>query len=771
MPARFESVMIISKPIVAKPCFALLLCALVASSLSAQSSGRNPHLAYMYPAGCERGMTCEVVVGGQYLKDADEVYVSGEGVEVEIVQWYRPLTAGEYNNLQTKFRETRERLIGQAALRGRNELPTDAEVAEEAGITEDQLREMEIYRRRDRDPKRQPNEQLEEEVTLRLTVALEAELGKREIRFLTENAISNPIWLHLDRWIETRESEPNNLVATDVVGRLPIVINGQIMPGDVDRFRLEAKAGMHLVVQVAARDVIPYLADAVPGWFQAVVRILDEAGDEVSFADSFYYRQDPMLHFEVPRDGRYTIEIRDALFRGREDFVYRMTVGEIPIITSVYPLGARVESETTVQLRGWNLVRSEQTIQTMSRRQYQPVQWYSSIQGDHSVHFPLQIDHWPEVFEEASNDDRQTAQEISTRMTINGRIDPPGDKDVYWIKGGGRFVAEIHARRLGSPLDSMLTLTDEDGNEIAFNDDHTDQSQAMLTHHADSHLTASGSSQKNYYLTVSDVQGNGGPDFGYRLQLRAPQADYELRVVPSTIIARAGQVVPITVFALRTDGFDQDIDVSLIDPPLGFRIDGGLIPGSVDRVRMTLTVPETPPGDAVTLEMQGTAPRRLRSRAKIVRQAVPAEHMMQAFIWYHLVPVDRWSVVVSGRPGARMPLRVAMPSHWITLPIGGEFHLPAMPVSGNIPVDQLFIEMNEAPDGISASIATDQAGATAIKFEVAGDRIEPGLRGNLLLSVYREYTPEPSEDDPAPKPRRTDYGYLPAIPFEITERR
>ena len=76
-------------------------------------------------------------------------------------------------------------------------------------------------------------------------------------------------------------------------------------------------------------------------------------------------------------------------------------------------------------------------------------------------------------------------------MTINGRIDHPGDRDVFLIKGGGRLVAEIHARRLGSPLDSVLTLTDADGNEIAFNDDHKDMSQAMLTHDADSHLTAS----------------------------------------------------------------------------------------------------------------------------------------------------------------------------------------------------------------------------------------------------------------------------------------
>ncbi len=752
-------------------CAVLLLCAVASAPALAQNRGRAPHLAYVFPAGCERGMTCEVVVGGQYLKDASEVYVSGEGVKVEILRWYRPLTAGEYNNLNMKFRETRERLMGQAVLRGSNNNPTDEEIAEAAGITEEQLREMEIYRRRDRDPKRQPNDQLEEEVTLRITASLEAAVGKRELRFLSDNAISNPIWFHVDRWMETRESEPNDLVATEVTGRFPLVINGQIMPGDVDRFRMEAKQGMKLVVHVAAREVIPYLADAVPGWFQAVVRMTDEAGDEVSFADSFYYRQDPLLYFEVPRDGRYTLEIRDALFRGREDFVYRITVGEIPFVTSVFPLGARVESESTIQLRGWNLTRTEQKIRTMSRQQYRPQRWYSSIQGDHAVRFPLQIDHWPEVMEEATNNDRETAQEISTRMTVNGRIDEPGDVDIYRINATGRIIAEIHARRLGSPLDSMLTLTDAQGNEVAFNDDYKDLSQAMLTHHADSHLEASVGSRSDYYLTVTDAQGNGGPDFGYRLHLRPPQADYELRVVPSSIIARAGQVVPISVFALRKDGFDQDIDLSLVDPPPGYRLDGGMIPGTSDQIRMTLTVPQKPTETAITLQMEGSAPRRLRSRSKIVRPAIPAENMMQAFIWYHLVPVENWNVMVSGRPGADMPLKIAMPEDGIELPRDGAFLLRAMINAQRTPVDQLYVELYEAPEGITASIVPDAVGGAAIKLEVSGEKIQPGERGNLLLSVYKEFTPEPTEADPAPKPRRTDYGFLPAMPFEVTSQR
>ena len=752
--------------------FVLTITTVAISDAWAQSRRRDPHIAYAYPAGCQRGQSCEIVVGGQYLKEVTDLHVAGKGVEVEIVKWYRPMSNGEYNNLRMALGEARERLIEQREMNRIEGKPSEAEVALAAGITDYQLREMEIYRQRERDPKRQPNDQLEEEVTLKLTVAGDAASGKRELRFLTDTAISNPLWLHVGEWPEVREFEPNDDVPDSQIERLPVVVNGQIMPGDVDRFTFQARAGTRLVIAVAAREVIPYLADAVPGWFQAVLRVTDAGGDEVSFADSFHYRQDPVMYLEVPRDGQYTVEIRDSLFRGREDFVYRITIGEIPFLTSVFPLGARVDSKLNVQLHGWNLTKTEMEVETLSRRQYRPVRWYSAPQGSgNTVRFPLQIDHWPEVIDQEPNNDRASAQEISTRMTINGRIDRPGDEDVFLIKGGGRMVAEIHARRLGSPLDSMLTLTDAEGNEVAFNDDHKDRSQAMLTHHADSHLETSIPAKGNYYLRVTDAQRNGGPEFSYRLCMRAPQADYELRVVPSSIIARAGQVVPITVFALRKDGFDQDVELRLLDPPTGFRLDGGIIPGEADQARMTLTVPNTAAKEPVSLEMEGSARRRIRSRSMIVRPAIPAENMMQAFIWYHLVPVENWNIVVSGKPGAKMPVQIVMPSPRITVPRGGELVLQLMPLAKNVPTDQLHVQLSEAPAGMSAEIVADPMRGFGVELSTSAEEIEPGLRGNLLLSVYKEYTPKPTEADPSPRTRRTDYGYLPAIPFEVSQRK
>jgi hypothetical protein len=123
----------------------------------------------------------------------------------------------------------------------------------------------------------------------------------------------------------------------------------------VDRYRFEAGKGQKLVISAAARDLMPYLADAVPGWFQASLSVYDWQGKEVAFADHYRFHPDPVLFFEVLRDGEYILQIRDSIYRGREDFVYRLTAGEVPFVTGIFPLGGPAGAPTIVQVTGWNL--------------------------------------------------------------------------------------------------------------------------------------------------------------------------------------------------------------------------------------------------------------------------------------------------------------------------------------------------------------------------------------------------------------------------------
>ena len=587
---------------------------------------KDPHIGYAYPAGGRQNSVFDVVVGGQFIKEANGVYISGGGVKAEVVKWYRPLTQGEYVGLSMKINFKREELEEEQKKTGKTEPITDEMIYKIVGITENDLKEMEIYRKRDADPKRQLNDQIAEELTLRITIDAKAELGKREMRLLTPGYMSNPIWFQVSQWEERRETEPNDETPDPVIGStLPVVVNGQIMPGESDRFSFTARKGTRLVIATDARELMPYLADAVPGWFQAVLALYDSQGNEVAYAGAYYYRQDPVIYYEVPADGTYVVEIRDSIYRGREDFVYRITLGQLPFVTGIFPLGARAGQEVTVELQGWNLVETQLKLKAQVDRN-NPIRWYSIPQTDKvSVRFPLRIDMTSELPDQEPNDRAETAQAIELPIIINGRIDRPGDKDVFRFDAVGKVVAEVYARRAGSPLDSAVSVTDATGAEIGFNDDFKDEAQALITHHADSLLTAVMSGKGPYCLHLSDAQRMGGKDFIYRLYVRAPRPDFDLRVVPSCIVARPGAVVPITVHAVRREGFDDPIHLSLIEPPEGFKLDGAVVPGKADQVRLTLTIPPVAPKEPFLLEMDGQslgstrtpavhAPRRPRGK-------------------------------------------------------------------------------------------------------------------------------------------------------------
>jgi hypothetical protein len=51
----------------------------------------GPHIAYVYPAGGRQGTTFEVNVGGQFLTSTTQVYITGNGVQAQVLDSTRPM--------------------------------------------------------------------------------------------------------------------------------------------------------------------------------------------------------------------------------------------------------------------------------------------------------------------------------------------------------------------------------------------------------------------------------------------------------------------------------------------------------------------------------------------------------------------------------------------------------------------------------------------------------------------------------------------------------
>ena len=74
------------------------------------------------------------------------------------------------------------------------------------------------------------------------------------------------------------------------------------------------------------------------------------------------------------------------------------------------------------------------------------------------------------------------------------------------------------------------------------------------------------------------------------------------------------------------------------------------MPAGKDVADVTLSVPSSASEQPVVLHVEGTAIVDEESGQKLTTEAVPAEDMMQAFIYRHLVPVDQLLVDVRTVP-------------------------------------------------------------------------------------------------------------------------
>ena len=777
----------------------LLVVAIVLLAQSAVQAQNAPRAGYVYPAGGRQGDTFKVQVGGQYLASVTEAYVSGEGVQATILDYDRPLPQKEANALNTKAQELQSQV---KALNGRmrelqkvnapgakvqeSQKPANApETLKEIAAVRAQIAELEsqavgIRSRVAASRKRMMNPVLSEFLTLEVTIAPDAPLGNRQLRLASVAGLSNPLVFCVGRLSEFTENEADD-VPTRIT--LPATVNGQMVPnatdrlqqgrpgqqftpGDIDQYQFQARKGQNLVVAVSARHLIPYLADAVPGWFQAVVTLYDAKGKELAYDDDYRFHPDPVLHCRIPDDGEYIIEIKDAVYRGREDFVYRISLGELPFVTGVFPLGGRVGTQTDVSVAGWNLPTNKLTVDANS----QSARPKGARPGIHNLRFissvPFAMDSLPESVETQDFASLpQDTQQVDLPVVVNGRIDRSDDVDTFRFAGhaGETIVAETIARRLDSPLDSLLRLTDPNGKQLAFNDDHEDKGSGLDTHHADSFIRTTLPADGTYFVQVSDAQHQGGTEYAYRLRISPPRPDFDLRIVPSGIGIRAGQTVPFTVYALRKDGFSGEIKLSLKDAPAGFTLKGGVVQAKQDKAQVTLTAPLNPLPEPLSLSLEG---RATIEGQQVVHAATPADDMMQAFAYRHLVPAQDLKVLVLDRRGGQPPrILTALPLRVLT---GGIARVQVEMLSLRF-FENVRFELVDPPEGIVLQDVSIYPQTADLTLQFDADKIKSGTKGNVIVGVSGERTPlAAAQPRPAVK-RRISLGSLQAITFEIAE--
>ncbi len=613
-----------------------------------------PKPGYYHPSSVQCGTKTRVIMGGDAVSGVQGAWITGEGARVTriVVVPRQPRSTGKgqhqfvlnwmYDILEENpvVKQTPHRPLPPEALKEN----TDWQECNWWHFMEDRDNlELQTIARFLFTPNRypQPTPALDNLVIFDVEVDADAPPGRRDIIIYDGRSASAPHPFFITR--EPHVAEPFFVIPPRNFPRnplsvslhlppnippqtLPIHIDGQIWPGEVDAYTLRLEEGQQLVCSLVGRELFPYLGDAVPGFFNPVLSLCDKNDHEVAFADDFYYLPDPVLTYKVPAAGLYTLKVYDNLYRGGPNFVYTV------------------------------FCRDAET----DRPLYTPKERAFNCYPQPAAFIPPKP---------------KSALGLVVRT---GSIDMPGRKDRHFveIKEPGTWHFELYARREGSPLDGVLDLYGPMGSlplsvapRLATWDDTPGRlyevknvgsaslpiiKTNMLYEgtipqaECDPSGTWTIKDPGKYCVTVSDRAGLGGEHYDYTLCMSPAEPSFEVFSLVSACRVDNGRA-RFKACVLRKDGFDGDIS---FDSTPDYDVNGCFI-GDALETSVTIKFKTRWQGlKRFDLTASGELPDGKEIRVRVT----PTDPGEQAFAYSHLLPAQGFYFGVAGT-STREPTR------------------------------------------------------------------------------------------------------------------
>jgi hypothetical protein len=285
-----------------------------------------------------------------------------------------------------------------------------------------------------------------------LTIPPTASAGLYTIAVKTPAGTSATLPFIVDLYTPVTVLEGQDSPRTAPLVKLPTTVIGSIdRAGAVHYCRFEGAAGQEIAVQAIA---------SVPGSkFEPVMQLLDANGQVLAESEN------GLLGYRLATAATLTLSIRDREFRGDKAMSYRLHMGDMPLVTGVFPLGVQRGTETEVTVAGVNLggtrsvrVKAGADAALGSRLPLAIVAPGGTPLGNLTV----VVGEFPEVV--ASSE----AVTLPVPGTANGCIETPRRTDTFQFtaKQGQRLLLEVEAQRIGSPLDSYIEILDAKGHAL-----------------------------------------------------------------------------------------------------------------------------------------------------------------------------------------------------------------------------------------------------------------------------------------------------------------
>jgi hypothetical protein len=429
-------------------------------------------------------------------------------------------------------------------------------------------------------------------VTAKLTISSEAVLGSHEMRVISPEGVSNPLTIRVTDTPEIVEAGGKHSLTNAQEVNLPTGILGKVGEADqTDFFKFFARKNEHLIFDVQASR-LGFALDSS-------LAILDSNGKELARnedANGF----DSFIRFEVPADGNYFLTIRDFEHRGGDAYNYHLAAGALPYVESIFPFGGQRGKTAELKLAGVNLEGAEtmkMAIDPNAPGGPQEIRAHTAKGFSNPRQFDVSA--FGDFTENEPNNFQTNANEVSVPGNINGHIEKEKDEDVFKFKVGKnqRFIFEIYASRFGSKLDPLITISDAKGNLLQRNDDAMGE---------DARIDQTFGEAGEYYISIRDLLGRNGENFGYRLTIDPPAPpDFSAKLLADTLrINRGGRT--IARIEVNRGGFGGPIEISCDNLPKGISCEPLVIPADFPTGLLLLAANEDAETGSFALELKAT---------------------------------------------------------------------------------------------------------------------------------------------------------------------
>jgi hypothetical protein len=506
------------------------------------------------------------------------------------------------------------------------------------------------------------------------TVAIHPDVppGIYEARSVGRFGISNPRAFAVGNLPEQREPTDNRSADKAATIQLGTITNGTADATANDYFKIPLKKD--------ERVILDCWAERLDSRMDATLAIYDTSGRELAH-DRDTNRRDPLLAFTAPADGEYVIKLYDFLYRGGNDYFYRLLVSKGPYIDYVLPPVALAGAKTGFTLFGSNLPGGGKVEGLISRGRTleQLAVEIEAPAGDAATGLALNsllrpqeatLDGFeyrlttpagesnpiligyaaaPVVAEQEPNDDPAKPQQVTVPCTFVGHFSPRGDYD--WIsfeaKKGDTYWIDTISQRLGLSTDPYVLIqrvTTNDKGALQATDvqelDDTGKGSGIPSFRPESDDPAYrfvAPEDGTYRILVRDLYGGsrGDPRLVYALEIRTAAPDFRLAAVPvhhvnvtapadsvpGNPLLRRGGTEMINVIAMRRDDFAGDIDITVEGLPPSVTAGAAIIPAGQNNTTVVLRAAEDAPAWAGTIRILGKAKIADKDVVRVARAA------------------------------------------------------------------------------------------------------------------------------------------------------